>query len=1010
MKKPLRVLLVENSTEDAARLVRELEGAGFDVKSRRENTVEGLKTALDAGDWELIVSSDRLAELKLADVLALCRERGIEAPLICISSGTSEEAAAAGIKAGAQDCMLSANLARFIPAVERQLRVAEALRKQKQAEIELKKLSTAVAHTVSCIAITDLDGVVEYVNPAFERTTGFTKQEAIGKTLRILKSGAHDRAFYERLWKKIRSGEVFRAEFINRRKNGEIYHQEQTITPVADGAGKITHFVATGRDVTERKQAEEALKESEALYHSLVETLPVHIFRKDRQGRFTFGNNLFCLSMGKPLLQILGKTDADFFPPELAEKYRRDDQRVMSTGKVWEDIEQHQTSQGERKHVHVLKVPLRDYRGELIGIQGVSWDITARKRAEEALQQSEELFSKAFRAHAVGISISRLSDGRFLEVNDAFLKMLGYERAEVVGRTSAEMELWPSPKRREEVLARLLSEKSLKNLEGRLRKKSGETGDLLYSMELVELNGEKCLLTFFNDITELKQAEERSRQQASLLDLAQDAIIVRDLDGRIQFWNKAAERLSGWTAEEVIGRNVADLVYKDREQFVAAQKQVREKGEWAGELRLVAKDGREAIMSSRWSLVRDAQGEPKALLAINTDITEKKQLETQFLRAQRMESLGMLSAGIAHDLNNILAPILMASALMRQGGVEEKDVPRILDMIRINAQRGADIIKQLLAFGRGAAGERIAVQPRHLVSEMVKMAKETFPKNITLDSQASGDLWTVMADTTQFHQVLLNLCLNARDAMSGGGTLSLSAENIVLDERFASQNLEARPGPYVLFKVADTGSGIAPDILEKIFDPFFTTKESGRGTGLGLSTVLAIAKGHGGFVKVCSEVGRGSTFAVYLPATPQSPAAAEIQKEGPPPGGRGELVLVVDDEQPIREMTREILERNGYKVLTALDGTEALALFSKWRGQIGVVLTDVSMPVMDGVTLVRTLTKMKPRVKVIAASGRGSGGDSNELKGLGIDAFLAKPYTTESLVTALHDVLASKQN
>ena len=750
------------------------------------------------------------------------------------------------------------------------------------------------------------------------------------------------------------------------------------------------------------------LRNSESLYQSLVETLPVHVFCKDKEGRFIFGNNLFCRAMGKTLPDILGKTDADYFPPDLAGKYRRNDQEVMSSGKVWEDVEQYQTPEGERRHVHVLKVPLRDHAGELIGIQGLSWDVTAHKRAEEAVRQSEELFSKVFRALSVGVSVARLSDGQFFEVNDAFLQLFGFRREEVVGHTALELGLWTDSQERKEAIARLQAEGSLKNVEGKTRKKSGEFGDVLISMELVEMGGEKCILALFTDITERKRAEERIRQQASLLDLAQDAIIVRDLEGRIQFWNKATERLSGWTAEEVIGRKVTELVYKDPMVFEAAQKQLREKGEWAGELHLVAKGGREVIVYSRWTLVRDAQGNPKLLLAINTDITDKKRLEAQFLRAQRMEGLGMLAGGIAHDLNNILAPILMASELIREEGVDAKEIPKMLNMIHVNAQRGADIVKQLLTFGRGAAGQRIIVQPRHLVKEMVKMAQETFPKNILVHPQIDDDLWSVMGDPTQIHQVLLNLCLNARDATPGGGTLTVAAENAMLDDHYAAQNPEAATGPYVLLKVSDSGIGIAPEIMDKIFDPFFTTKELGKGTGLGLSTVLGIAKSHGGFVKVYSEPGRGSTFSVYLPATPDLVATEEGPRAAALPGGQGELILVVDDEEPILELTRKTLERHGYKALTARDGTEALVLFAQWRGKIRAVLTDVSMPVMDGVTLIRVLRKMEPGVNVIAASGRGSGGKAFELKTLGIHKFLTKPYAAEKLMLALRELLPRK--
>ena len=643
-----------------------------------------------------------------------------------------------------------------------------------------------------------------------------------------------------------------------------------------------------------------------------------------------------------------------------------------------------------------------------VTLRGVMVDITERKRTEEALRQSEERFAKAFRSLAVGVSIVRVSDGCFLEVNDAFVELFGFAREEVVGHTSLELGMWADSQVREESLARLRAEGSLKNMEGKARKKSGELAVVLLTLELVEMGGEKCILGLFTDITERKRTEERIREQARLLDLAQDAIIVRDLEGRIQFWNKAAERFSGWTAEEVIGHKVAEQIYKDPTEFEAIQKQLREKGEWAGEIRLVGKGGREMVLSSRSTLLRDESGNPKSVLVINTDITDKKKLEAQFLRAQRMEGLGMLASGIAHDLNNILTPILLAVPMIREGSVDAKEIPKMLDMIRVNAQRGADIIKQLLTFGRGAAGQQIVVQPRHVVKDMVKMAQETFPKNILVNLQVADDLWTVIGDPTQLHQVLLNLSLNARDAMPGGGMLTMAAENIVLDDDYATQNLEAKAGSYVLLNVSDTGVGIAPEIIDKIFDPFFTTKDVGKGTGLGLSTVLGIVKGHGGFVKIYSEPGRGSTVAVYLPAIPEGVEPGAAPKADALPCGQGELILVVDDERPILELTRKILERHGYQALTANDGTEALSLFAQWQGKIRVVLTDVSMPVMDGVALVRVLRKMEPELNVIAASGRGSGGKASDLKTLGINKFLTKPYAAEKLMMALQELLVTK--
>jgi len=507
----------------------------------------------------------------------------------------------------------------------------------------------------------------------------------------------------------------------------------------------------------------------------------------------------------------------------------------------------------------------------------------------------------------------------------------------------------------------------------------------------------------FRDITERKKAERKILQQANLIDLAQDAIIVRDLGHWITFWNKGAERLYGWSSEEIQGRQVPELLYRDPAAFNTAQQELLAKGVWSGEIRQLTKSGQEIAVNARWTLVRDEEEHPTAVLAINTDITEKKKLESQFLRSQRMESIGTLAGGVAHDLNNILAPIMMSAPLLRHG-LPPKETATLIQNIEVSAQRGADIVKQLLAFARGMEGERVVVSLRHMADEMAKIVKETFPKNITVHSKSSRDLWPVIGDPTHVHQVLLNLCINARDAMPNGGTITIAAENAELDEHYASFDADAKPGQYVILRVTDTGTGIPPEILDKIFDPFFTTKEHGKGTGLGLSTVLGIAKSHGGFLNVTSEAGKGTTFSVFFPATPN--AKVEARNEAKPlPRGQGETILVVDDETSILNAARGLLETNGYEVVTSSDGVEALAVFAQNRERIKAVLTDVMMPVMDGAAMMRVLRKLDPDIRVIATSGVDQDVKLEDMKAMGIKGFLAKPYTAEKILVLLRNVL-----
>jgi PAS domain S-box-containing protein len=501
----------------------------------------------------------------------------------------------------------------------------------------------------------------------------------------------------------------------------------------------------------------------------------------------------------------------------------------------------------------------------------------------------------------------------------------------------------------------------------------------------------------------VRERTRQIREQARLMDLAGDALIAQDMNNCIIYWNKGAERLYGWSPEEALGQNAAELLGTDRTQEEWVRSTLRETGEWDGELHQRRRDGGELIVHQRRSLVRDESAVPFAQFAVNTDVTVLKSLQRQLYRAQRLESVGALASGIAHDLNNMLTPILMGVGMLKNSVKDPFGAP-LLETIQLSAFHGSGLVRQLLTFVRGASEQHRDLYLPALLKELTVMLTKTFPKNIEIINEVPNDLPPVRIDVTQMYQIVMNLAINARDAMPAGGTLTFRGMRVELDEAFASHLPEAKPGVYVRLSVCDTGVGIAPEVQSRVFEPFFTTKGDSEGTGLGLSTCVDICRGRGGFITLHSSLGGGSRFEVYLPASDTiDPEKVEPDHA---PEGRGELLLIVEDEASIREVMRTTLEASGYQVLAAGDDQEALELLERYRKRIALVVADLLMPGLDGLAFAQLLHEREIPLGVVLISGDPS---LNRATAPNVRAKLSKPFTANQLLRTLREVLEGGQ-
>ncbi|MCE0499231.1 MAG: PAS domain S-box protein [Methylacidiphilales bacterium] len=845
---------------------------------------------------------------------------------------------------------------------------------------------------------------IRLINDAHLRICGITREqerEGGGKLWERL-NRPEDFERQTLLLRQLEEGKIDRFSFDKCyiRLTGEVVWVNISILRRRCDDGSFEHLT-TVVDITERKRAESELK----LFRELIDRSSNGILVVEPStARFLDINESACRDFGYTREEMLALT---VFDVTVELDHAVFDAQVEQLKKAGHALVEHlhrrkdgTTFLGE---VNLSFVSLdREYL--VVNIR----DITERKQAELALVRSESRHRLLFENMLEGYAYCRIiyeqgqaRDFVYLEVNDAFGALTGLKN--VVGKKASEVipGIRESNPQLFEVYGRVALTGEPERYETFVQPLSIWFSISVYSHE------KEHFTAVFENVTERKRVEAQLRLQSSALEAAANSIVITDSKGIVEWANAAFTTSTGYSVPEAIGKNPRLLKSgkQDEKFYQNLWKTISSGKVWHGEVINRRKDGTLYNEEMTITPIRNPAGEIEHFIAVKQDITERKKSEAQFLRAQRMESVGVLAGGIAHDLNNILAPIVMSIDVLKLTTTDPQ-AKLVLESIDVSAKRGADIVRQVLSFARGEQGERVEIQPKHLLKDLEKMIKDTFPKDIRLQFSFPKDTWTVLGDPTQVHQVLLNLCVNARDAMPQGGSLTVGIENCVLDEQYAAMNKQAKPGRYVNITVADSGTGMPPDILDNIFEPFFTTKEPGKGTGLGLSTVMSIVKNHDGIINVYSEPGKGTTFKVYLPVAELT--AEERKYQTAPislPRGKGEVVLVIDDEASILTITSQTLQAFGYRVLTATDGADAVAVYAQHQHEIAVVLTDMMMPVMDGSAMIHALMQISPEVKIIAVSGLNAIGSAAKAAGAGVKQFLTKPYTASSLLKTLRTVL-----
>jgi PAS domain S-box-containing protein len=791
-----------------------------------------------------------------------------------------------------------------------------------------------------------------------------------------------------------------------RQRSGELRWIRNTLVARRDATtGQLT---ADGliEDVTERRRAQEATAEAKGFLQQVVDASPSLIFVVDPEGRVLFVNRYAAdyhgSTPGASSVHPTGFVRPTSFD---ADAHAGDDAEVIRTRQRLVKEEQNSGPDGGTHWFHTIKVPFFQADGT-VNVLGISTDITERKRAEVALQQSEARFRMLTAASFEGIGISE--GGMVVDVNDQLLAILGYERSDFIGRRVTDL---VAPESREQVAMHMRTSEDA--YEHWMLRKDGRRVLMEARGRALDVAGRRLRVTALRDITDKKRAEQALRESEerfrTLAEESSDGIFLADPLGRYQDVNPAGSRMLGYSRDEVRTLVIADIVAPEEVARVGPEVlRLREDRVVRTEWRLRRKDGSVFDGEVDARLLSDGR-----ILGVVRDITERRRTEAErreFERVlqdtQRLEALGTLAGGVAHDFNNILAAIFGHLALARMDLEGDHPVRAVLGDIAELSERARDLVRQILAFSRSPNDQRERIDLAEAVKEVVRMLRATIPTTVEIRAEFEPDLPRVLADASQIHRIIVNLCTNAWQALGARpGSISLGLGVEEVDAARAAEDPRLRQGRFVVLRVRDTGSGMDAETIPRIFEPFFTTKGARQGTGLGLAVVHGVVRAHAGFVTVRSTLGQGSEFRVYLPASrdssPEIPPARPALREGRA-GGR---VLFLDDEPQVARACSRLLRRVGYEVATFQSPSEALADFQRDPAAYDIVITDMTMPEMDGLEFSRALRAVRPDVPIILATGYSALLTKNGADELGLQALIYKPLDPDEFIGIVQRVL-----